>query len=373
MNAGAILVLLFGLAQNRDADFDRAQQLHQAGQLAAAESAYRAYLKQHGARAEVLANLGALLARQERYPDAIASYQQALRVAPNLTPIRLNLGLAYFKSGKLDDAQREFGLFLAQNPTHGQARQLKAIALFELERYAESVKDYEALMPTADTGIQLGLATAYLRAGKTDQARPLLEPLLARAATPEVQLVIAQLYLLDNRIDEAAKLLDQAQATNPKFPGLQYYRGLVAWRQRHTADAIEAWRAELARDPNAFQPTLALGGALAIAAQPTAAQLKEAELLLRRALGLRPGNPTAQYLYAKFRWQQAKDPAAAALLEKAVQADPEYREAHYLLANVYQSLGRRADAQREFAVVKKLAAAENKRAQDLFEIEQPEQ
>lgn len=367
-----VIAILLLLAQNPDADFARAQQLHQSGQVAAAESAYRAYLKQYGPRAEVLANLGALEARQEKYADAIRSYQQALRLAPALTPIRLNLGLAHFKSGNLDEAIAEFSNFLEANPGHAQARQLRAVALFERERYPESVKDYEALMPTQDTGIRLGLATAYLRTAQADKARPLLAPLLENARTPEIQLVIAQLYLLDNRLEDASRVLEQANTVNPKFPGLQYYRGLVSWRLRHKEDALAAWRAELARDPNAFQPTLALGGAIAMTAQPTPAQIKEAEQFLRRALALRPANPTAQYLLAKFRWQQAKDPVAVGLLEKAVQTDAGYREAHYLLGTVYQSLGRRVEAEREFAIVKKLAADENKRAQELFEFEQPD-
>ena len=50
-----------------------------------------------------------------------------------------------------------------------------------------------------------------------------------------------------------------------------------------------------------------------------------------------------------------------------MQSQPAYREAHYLLATVYQSLGRRADAQREFAVVKKLSESDVQKSRDLFE------
>src|SRR5262249_14195608 len=101
---------LLGAAQQPAAEalFQRARSAQEAGRLADAEKAYREYLTSYGPRPEVLANLGALLARRESYAEAIRYYEQALKLDVSLAPLHLNLGLAYFKQGQHTPAIREF-------------------------------------------------------------------------------------------------------------------------------------------------------------------------------------------------------------------------------------------------------------------------
>ena len=56
------------------------------------------------------------------------------------------------------------------------------------------------------------------------------------------------------------------------------------------------------------------------------------------------------------------------LLARSVQADPGYREAHYLLANVYRALGQGAAAEREFAIVQRLTTEGAAKIRTLFEV-----
>lgn len=65
-------------------------------------------------------------------------------------------------------------------------------------------------------------------------------------------------------------------------------------------------------------------------------------------------------------WQQRRSPEATTCLEKSVATDPDFREAHYLLATIYQALGRKQEAARQFAAVKKISARELAEQQDLF-------
>ncbi|MBI3469937.1 MAG: tetratricopeptide repeat protein [Candidatus Solibacter usitatus] len=362
---GACLILLTLLSAAQpaaEALFERGQRQQRSGQLAAAEATYRQYLKEYGPRAEVLANLGALLAGQERYPPAIAAYRQALKLAPSLAPIHLNLGLAYFKSGQHDAALVEFDAFLKADPAHRQARQLRAVSLLELERPAEAAQAYLTL-PPEDPSVQIGLATAYTRLGKSGEAQRILQALLARENSAEVHLLLSQAYLEENRKDEALASLQRASGLNPRLPSLRYYFGLAYWKQQHAEQALAEWRRELERDANYFPAIFALGGALAT--NPQAGE--EALKYLRRARALRPRNAPALYQLAKLLWQRGKDPEAAPLLETAIASDPQYREAHYLLGTIYQALGRKSLAAREFAVVKRLTEEGAARSQDLFE------
>lgn len=349
-------------AQSADALFENARKAQVAGQIEQAESAYRQYLKSYSPRPEVLANLGALLARREQYNEAIDLYQKALRLDPSLFPLHLNLGLAYLKGGHPAPSVEQFDLFLKSQPQHRQAMQLRAMALLETERYDQSEQQYRALLPSDDVTVTLGLATALLRQGKAAEARSVLEPVLSHGTSAEAQLALGQILLQEGRIDDALESLRQAERMQPNLPHLRYTLGSVFWRQRKTDAALEQWRSEQAANPQSFEATYALGSALSL----NPATSDQGEALLRKAVSMRPGNARANFQLAKLVWQKAKKPEALQFLKRATSTDPQFREAFFLQANVLQTLGRKAEAAASFAHVKKLSEKELSRQQDLF-------
>jgi tetratricopeptide (TPR) repeat protein len=364
MTAAAALVLFLAQSPTAvDKSFDAARSLQQAQKWTEAEQAYRAHIKRYGASAEALANLGAVLTRQEKFREAIATYQQALRAAPQLTPIHLNLGLALMKSGNPAAAVESFTAFLAKNPDNRQTRQLRALALLDAGKNAEAVSDYQALLPSDDITIRLGLASALARSGKADEARSTLEPLLA-SDSPDVQFIYGQALFEEGSYVKALEVLQQVQKAKPDMPQLGFYLGAIYWRQQQKDEAIAAWRKELDANPEAFQANYTLGAALAFGGPETSAA---AEKYLRKALQLRPQHPQTLYQLGKILWTRSRSPEAVTFLERAVKTQPDYREAHYLLGTFYRALGRTPEAQREFATVKKLSEAELQKSRDLFE------
>jgi tetratricopeptide (TPR) repeat protein len=357
-----LLCLLAAPENSADALFASARTAQVAGRLDEAEASYREYLKRFGPKAEVLANLGALLARRENYPEAIRRYKEALKLDPSLSPLHLNLGLAYLKQTQPGPAISEFDLFLKAQPGHRQAMQLRAMALLEFERYFEAEKQYRGLLPSADITISLGLATALLRQNRVDEARSVLEPVLEQSGSAESLLVLGQLLLQEGRADEALGALEQARRLNPNLLHLRIALGSALWRQHRPEDAIREWRDELVSYPGSFEAAYMLGSALSLKIETR----PEAEALLRRAVAARPRNARANFQLAKLVWQKSKNPEVLSFLERAIQADPELREAFFLHGTVLQSLGRKAEASKSFARVKELSAKELARQQDLF-------
>jgi superkiller protein 3 len=317
-------------------------------------------------KAEVLANLGALLARREAFAEAIVHYKSALKVHPSLAPLRLNLGLAYFKSGRFAEAVPEFESYLRAQPAHRQAQQLRAMSLLEIERFAEAAEAFRALLPSADASIALGLATANIRMGRVAEAQQILEPLLAANNDAQVLLTFGQALFSEGRLEDALASFERAMQLNPQLPLVRLHIGSVYWRKKQTAAAIAQWREEYRMAPESFLPVYTLGAALAAGVPPPA----EAAALLRKAVRLKPGHAQANYQLAKLLWQTAKSKEAVSYLERATAADPDFREAHYLLATVHQAMGNREAAAREFAAVKRISEKELSRQQDLFS-EQP--
>ena len=84
--------------------------------------------------------------------------------------------------------------------------------------------------------------------------------------------------------------------------------------------------------------------------------MDEARRHIRRALELRPGDPGALYQLALADVAEQKLEEARAALEKLVGDYPSFSEAHVSLAGVYYRLQRRADGDREQAIVRALAA-----------------
>ena len=113
--------------------------LQESGRFAEAADEWRVYLKAHPESAEANADLGLIEARQEHYKEAIPLYRKALALDPRMSGIRLNLGLAYFKSAAMKEAIETFTPLLksfpADSPDRMRVSTLIGMAHFSLGEY----------------------------------------------------------------------------------------------------------------------------------------------------------------------------------------------------------------------------------------------
>jgi tetratricopeptide (TPR) repeat protein len=94
-----------------DGYIERGCALHQAGQLANAEHAYREGLEACGEDAVLLYNLGVVLEDLERKSDAVAMYERALSADPVFADCHYNLALLYEGLGKPQQAIRHMAQY----------------------------------------------------------------------------------------------------------------------------------------------------------------------------------------------------------------------------------------------------------------------
>jgi tetratricopeptide (TPR) repeat protein len=337
-------------AADTPALFEKARSCEQSADWRCAEAAYRSFLKQEPASPEAYSNLGVVLARQEKFAEAVQAYTQALRLLPALTAIRLNLGLAYYKAGQLAPAIRQFRLYLEKDPENRQARQLLATAFLESDQYEPAAKVFESLLPSEDLSIRLGLATSYARLKRTAEARRWIEEAIRDQNSAEVHLAVGQAYLAANDFQQAEDALRKALELKPSLVGAHFSLGAARWKQQDEEGAIGEWRAELKLGERNFEALFALGAILA-----EKGRYEEAKALLTRARQMRPAHAATLFYLGKLLWKQHRD-GALALLEKSANLDPENRQARFLLAQVYKAQGRKVEAARELEAVRKLAA-----------------
>src|SRR5580658_7471285 len=98
----SVLLLFLALPQEDPMAFvQRAYQLQQSGDYAAAADAYREFLKVRPSEVGAHSNLGVVLTKLGRYDEAIHEYETAEKLLPSDPRITMNLALAYEKSGRL--------------------------------------------------------------------------------------------------------------------------------------------------------------------------------------------------------------------------------------------------------------------------------
>lgn len=345
-------------AADISAQFNRAVALQQQGKLAEAADEYRALIKRKPDYVEAHANLGVVQSRLGNYEEAVASYEAALKLAPQLMPILLNLGIAHYRAGKFAKAIESFDKLLQQKPDVAQARQLYGLSLSALGRDEEAIKQLEPILDAApsDPAVLYGLGLAYLRLGKPG-LRVTLERLAAiPTGLPALHLLQGQAFLRDRDYDRALEELQAASKLNPDLPRLHFSLGLAHFMLGQNKEAIAAFETEAKQNPLDTPSLYYLADAY-----EKDGNLSNARQWVGAALKIDPQLPEANGLLGKILFKQGKTAEAVKPLELATAKKREDHELRYTLARVYQQLGRREDAAREFAAVQKLKAEQLKK------------
>src|SRR5215813_2409655 len=333
------------------ARFNKAFELQRLGALKEAAAEYRALLEGYPDYVQALGNLGAVLSRLGQYEESVEVYQRALKLAPNLGPILLNLGIAHHRAGEFAKAVEAFQAVLSKAPDAVQAKQLLGISLVEVGRDSEAVPYLEQSLAASpdNPAVLYSLGLAYLRLG-----RPQTNEIVARLErTPDgvaaSHLLKGQALLGTFEFEGALGELEAAVKLNPQLPRLQYSLGLALVKLGRYSAAIAAFETELSRTPRDFSTLYYLAYT-----HEADGGLDRAYERIQQALRLAPQSSEANTLLGKILMKQDRPREALAPLETAVKSDPADPNKRYLLARVYQRLGRRQDADREFSEVHRL-------------------
>jgi Flp pilus assembly protein TadD/peroxiredoxin len=329
----------------------RAFELQQAGDYAAAADAYRAFLKARPEEAGAHSNLGAVLAKLGRYDEAIGEYRTAERLLPGNPRIGLNLALAYQKSGRLLEAAQKLDTLHAASPHEKQITLLLAdcnLQMGENDRVIEVLQPVEHDDPS-DLATAYMLGTALIRKQHITEGQILLDRILRNGDSVEARFLLGTQLYESGDYPAAVRQLASAVELNPKLPQLQSFYGLALLNTGDPEAAAAAFRRELAENPNDYASNLGLGQILTVSQQFGAAVP-----LLQRALLLRPRSTDAKLALGECLSGIGKLQEARERLEAVTQAVPTSLEAHQALLSVYSQLHLAPEGARERATVNRL-------------------
>ena len=252
----------------------RAQELHRAGDLEAAEPLYRQLAEGMPANADLRHLVGVVAYQRGDARAAIDHYREALRLRAAFPAAHNNLGLALKSLGDLDAATSEFEAALAADP-----------------RYAEGA--YNLALVHEARGNSGGAEGAYRAA------------LAQRADWPELLGNLGNFLRRRARLAEAEPLLERAAQLRGDHPAALGNLALLRLDQGRyvEARALAERAASLADDVAEWRGAAGTAARLMLDADAAVAHLE-------RACSLAPGEPDL-WLELGLARQQAGDDAAA--------------------------------------------------------------
>jgi tetratricopeptide (TPR) repeat protein len=327
----------------------RALTLEREGKAAEAAEAWRAVVKAAPRNGQAYGHLGLLEARQQRYPEAIVAYRKALALDPGMPQLRLNLGLALFKTGEFKAAAEVFEAELRAHPkgpetvrltmlagmSHYGAREFGAAASYLKEAADADPKNLELLMD---------LAHCYLWTKQLDATIEVYRQiLLIDPDSAEADMIAGE--ALDAKGDNAGAVrqFQAAEKANPKEPNVHFGLAYLLWVQKRFGEAIPEFEAELKNDPKNSQALLYLGDTYV-----RQTEYEKARGVLEQAQKYDPSPALVHLDLGIVYMETGANEAAVGELTKAAQIEPENVAAHFRLATLYRGMGKKDEAKAEF-------------------------
>ena len=201
--------------------YDRAGKAFDAGDTSHAIKLYEELLKQVPDSIEARTNLGAALAQEGRYDQALQQYRLALAHDPQNETVLLNLALAFYKQGDFSQAHSQLDTLHKLHPSNQQAFLLLADCDLRLGRFQDAI----ALVRPAfdahpdDPALEYILGTALIQDGQTQKGSAVIDRIMRSGDSAVAGVLVGSAQFAAGEYKLAAATLEKALAANPEIPG----------------------------------------------------------------------------------------------------------------------------------------------------------
>ena len=302
--------------------------------------------------------------RQRQWSDAATAFQQYEKAQPGKSDARLYAAKSLINVGQIKEAASTLEPYVANNPNSQDAVYLLAYLRFREDRPRESLKLFTAAAklktPTSDDLKIVSLDYVLLN-DYDDAGRYLEESLKMDPDNLEARYHLGRVRYQQNKFDQAIAAFQEVVRRDPANVKAEDNLGLSLEGKNQTTQAIAAYRKAIDLDAAAAahdeEPYLDLGILL-----EKLNRGPEAVPLLLRATQIAPRSSKARYELGKAYFAANHFDDARMQIEEAVRLDNSNSANHYLLGRVYQRLGKKDLAARQFAMTEDLIGKQNSNA-----------
>ncbi len=281
----------------------------------------------------------------------------ALLAAGGECPIVFDRGRAAYDSRRYDAAIAEFQSALALCPQRGKALQALGQAQLMAQRLddaAATLQQLARLEPQNATARKLLGDALYLSGKEVEAEQSLKEAIALDPANESALYALARIYYQQNRFSEAVGYYQKVLELDPKNYRAHDNLAVCYGAMYRDAEALKHFfkALELVQKDH---PEYDWAHANLAEFFLKRNQYEKAFQLAAEAAHRNPNSARNCFLTAKALVGLNKEELSVRWLECAVRIDPNYREAHYLLARAYQKVGRKEDSERELEKFRELA------------------
>lgn len=330
---------------------------------------------------------------------AIRSYEKLAKLSPSVSDYHLNLGIAYYSSGRSHEAVQSLRQALKLKPSLALARYYLGVSLAGSGQCGEALpylKKDAVRVPEKHLKYEMGLAGVRCSAALnqpndsvdfirmlnrefpdnpevlyqtvhvySDLSTRASQELIFRAPTSyQVHELNAEALEAQAKWEDAAKEYRVILENNPRLSGIHYRLGRLYLSAPKTPttleDARKEFEEELKIDPRNSAAEFVLGE-LALQVPDLDKAIKH----LSRAVKLDAGFADAYVELGRALISVERVSDAVGPLETAVRLQPENPMTHFHLATAYGRLGRSEEAKRERALHKELSEKMRQAREDI--------
>ncbi len=287
---------------------------------------------------------------EDQLDEALENISQVIEQDPNIMEARQVRGRIFLKQNKLDEAIVEFKEALKIDPEYESAIFSLAQAYKRSKKYDEAIAGYKRLMQMdpRDSKPPFNLGDIYLELKDVDKAIPYLQKSIQ--IDPEHSSLSHNLlgaaYLEKKKLDQAEQEINKALELRPRIPDAYYNLALIHEERREFDKAIEKYKKELELHPAAFPAHFNL------ALLYSKMGMKEEQVPhLEEAIKYNKDLSKAYLFLAKAYLDLNKNlQEAINFAKEGLKLEPESEYSplgHYILADIYNRLGRFNESNKE--------------------------
>ena len=383
IGGSVLLVSSSAFAQETTADddhvavFNRAQDLHEKGDLAGAISLYEKALKIEPNFPEAEYQLGTAKLSLGKNADAEAAFRRAVELKPDWTLPMTSLGAMLAKKGEVAEADRLLSKVVKLEPQNPVA----LIALADLRRhYMASPQTLETMLVSLSALTDRANASASLWSARADVEIALRKTSDARSSVarslvldPKYEPALyqaASLAIADGDNERAKQFATRIETLRPGSDGVKQLRASIAASEGKLDDALKfldsmatpgTEAAELRSNINTARTTSPADLEKQLERSPKDALIlgrlctlyrrddpEKALTYCRRAVEAEPGNVNHAVGFGAALVQGKQYESAVGVLRKIIEIVPENFAAHANLATALFQLKRTTEAKSEF-------------------------
>ena len=314
------------------------------------------------------ANVGNWYADHKQFDCAIDAFQSAHRLDPGSAHINYLLGLSLYMAGRPADAVEPLQHSVQSDPAELRPHLILATALTNLRRVQAAEEQWQAALQIDPHSAmaQDGLCKALLSQGRPE---PVISLLRNSRLDEDLSLDLVEAYEMEDRLDDADKILETATRAYPSSSALMYALVTVDVREHHPEEGARVAEAYAHAHPHDFTAQKLYLKTLEFNGDPALAQPLAGKLLAQA-----PRDPELLYLAGMDeclagRYQDARQHLEQAIALDAAQYGNSYN-AHYFLGTALFQLNdfQGARAQLEIALDPRVPGPEDKKPQARYEL-----